>query len=96
MKTIETNPNIKVTKIKGYRGFNDEHYIEIIPYNRELNINYVLYWIKKIQKKYKNFILNFNYTGYRIDGLIETNNSLINDGCILSCMYTGEYRTIKN
>lgn len=95
MNAIEKNPNINVAYIKGYRGFHDETYIEIAPYNRELNIDYVLYWIKKIQKTYKNFVINFNYTGYCIDGLVETNNSLIYNGCILSYMYTGEYRTIK-
>ena len=95
MNAIEKNPNTSVTYIKGYRGYDDETYIEIEPYNRELNIDYVLYWIKKIKKTYKHFILNFHYTGYRIDGLLETNNSLIYNGSILSCMYTGQYRTIK-
>tara|TARA_B100001250_G_C19691378_1_gene740450 strand:- start:656 stop:943 length:288 start_codon:yes stop_codon:yes gene_type:complete len=93
MKTIENNPNIDVSKIKGYRGIDDETYIEIIPYNRELNIDYVLYWIKKIQKKYKNFVINIE--GYCIDGLSETNNYLICDGSILWDKYTEEYRTIK-
>jgi len=94
MKTIENNPNIKVSKIKGYRGFDNETYIEIIPYNRELNIDYVLYWIKKIKKKYKNFVIYIQ--GYCIDGLSETNNYLIFNGSILWDKYTEEYRTIKN
>jgi hypothetical protein len=94
METIENNPNIEVSKIKGYRGLDDENYIEIVPYNRELNINYVLYWIKKIQKKYKNFVINID--GYCIDGLSETNNNLIFDGSVLLNKYTQEYRTIKN
>ena len=94
MKTIENNPNIEVSKIKGYRGIDDETYIEIIPYNRELNIDYVLYWIKKIQKEYKNFVINIE--NYCIDGLNETNNNLIFDGSMLCNKYTKEYRTIKN
>ena len=90
---IENNPNIEVTPIKGYRGLDDEFYIEIIPYNRELNIDYVLYWIKKIQKFYKNFTLTID--NYCIDGLSQTNNNLILDGSILWNKYTEEYRTIK-
>jgi len=89
---IENNPNINVSFIKGYRGLEDETYIEIIPYNRELNIDYVLYWIKKIQKTYTNFVINIQ--NYHIDGLSETNNELIINGSKLWNKYTEEYRTI--
>ena len=89
MSTIENNPNKKEKK----RGFENEIYIEIIPYNRELNIDYVLYWIKKIQKEYTNFVIN---TGsYCVDGITETNNNLIFNGSILCNKYTEEYRTIN-
>jgi hypothetical protein len=94
MKQLKNNPNIQITNIKGYRSLDDEHYIEIVPYNRELNINYVLFWIKKIQKEYKNFVLSID--NYCIDGLSETNNNLINNGSILQNKYTEQYRTIKN
>tara|TARA_Y100001973_G_scaffold52009_1_gene77100 strand:- start:1140 stop:1400 length:261 start_codon:yes stop_codon:yes gene_type:complete len=73
---------------------NNERYIEIIPYNRELNIDYVLYWIKKIKKEYDIFTLYVQ--GYYIDGLSETNNYLIFDGSILWNKWSEEYRTIKN
>ena len=73
---------------------NNERYIEIIPQNRELNIDYVLYWIKKIKKEYDNFTLCVQ--GYCIDGLSETNNYLIFDGSILWNKWSEEYRTIKN
>jgi len=92
-KTIENNANIKVSYIKGYRGLDDETYIEIIPYNRELNIDYVLYWIKKIQKEYTNFVINIQ--NYCIDGLSETNNNLIFNGSKLLNKHTEEYRIIK-
>ena len=92
-KTIENNANIKVSYIKGYRGLDDETYIEIIPYNRELNIDYVLYWIKKIQKEYTNFVINIQ--NYCIDGLSETNNNLIFNGSKLFNKHTEEYRIIK-
>jgi len=90
---IENNLNIEVSYIKGYRGLDDETYIEIMPYNRELNIDYVLYWIKKIQKTYKNFVINIH--DYCIDGLSETNNNLIFNGSKLWNKYTEQYRTIK-
>ena len=92
-KTIENNANIEVSYIKGYRGLDDETYIEIIPYNRELNIDYVLYWIKKIQKEYTNFVINIQ--NYCIDGLSETNNNLIFNGSKLLNKHTEEYRIIK-
>ena len=90
---IENNPNINVSFIKGYRGLEDEAYIEIIPYNRELNIDYVLYWVKKIQKVYKNYVINLG--SYCVDGLSETNNNLIKSGSILYNKYTEQFRTIK-
>jgi hypothetical protein len=92
-KAIKNNPNIEVSYIKGYRGLTDETYIEIMPYDRELNIDYVLYWIKKIQKTYTNFVINIE--SYCIDGLSETNNELIFNGSKLWNKYTEEYRTIK-
>lgn len=88
-KAIENNMNIEVSYCKN----NNETYIEIIPYNRELNIDYVLYWIKKIKKTYTNFVINIE--SYCIDGLSETNNNLIYNGSILWNKYTEEYRTIK-
>ena len=91
---IENNPNIEVSYIKGYRGLDNETYIEIMPYNRELNIDYVLYWIKKIQKEYTNFVINIQ--NYCIDGLSETNNDYIFNGSKLWNKYSEEYRTIKN
>ena len=84
---IEKNPNVDVT------GLEDEIYISIIPYDRELNIDYVLYWVKKVQKTYKNYVIDLG--SYCIDGLTETNNNLIQDGSILFNKYTEEYRTIK-
>jgi len=90
---FHNNPNIEVSYIKGYRGLDNETYIEIMPYNRELNIDYVLYWIKKIQKEYNTFVLSIH--DYCIDGLSETNNYLIFDGSKLWNKYTEEYRTIK-
>ena len=87
MKTIKNNPNIQVSRL------DNKTYIEIIPYNRELNIDYVLYWIKKIQKNYTNFVINIQ--NYCIDGLSETNNNLIFNGSILYNKYTEEIRTIK-
>ena len=93
-RIIENNLNIEVSYIKGYRGLTNETYIEVVPYDRELNIDYVLYWIKKIKKEYTNFVINID--GYCIDGLSETNNYLIFDGSILWDKYSEEYRTIKN
>ena len=71
----------------------NQKYIEIIPYDRELNINYVLYCINKIRKEHNEFILSLG--SYCIDGLSETNNYLIQNGSILYNKYTQEYRTIK-
>tara|TARA_R100001594_G_scaffold14471_1_gene30726 strand:+ start:69 stop:368 length:300 start_codon:yes stop_codon:yes gene_type:complete len=92
-KRIENNPNIEVSYSKGYRGLDNETYIEILPYDRQLNIDYVLYWIKKIHKTYTNFVIRID--GYSIDGLSETNNNLLFNGSILYDTYTEEYRTLK-
>jgi len=86
---IENNMNIEVS----YCKYNNETYIEIIPYDRELNIDYVLYWIKKIKKEYTNFGIYIQ--NYCIDGLSETNNDLIFNGSKLWNKYTEQYRTIK-
>ena len=85
-KRIENNPNIEVS-------YSNETYIEILPYDRQLNIDYVLYWIKKIHKTYTNFVIRID--GYSIDGLRETNNNLLFNGSILYDTYTEEYRTLK-
>ena len=94
-KAIENNPNIEVSYCKhNLETYGSEIYIEIMPYDRELNIDYVLYWIKKIQKEYTNFVINIQ--NYCIDGLSETNNNLIFNGSKLWNKYTEEYRTINN
>lgn len=87
--SIENNMNIEVS----YCKYNNEIYIEIVPYDRELNIDYVLYWIKKIKKEYTNFVISIQ--NYCIDGLSETNNNLICNGSKLWNKYTEQYRTIK-
>ncbi|NCC71025.1 hypothetical protein EOM09_05575 [bacterium] len=68
--------------------------IEIIPYNRELTIDYVVACIRRILRKYKNedFIIRAN--GYNIDGLYESNNLLCNYGSRLYSNYYNTYRTI--
>ena len=97
---IEKNRNIDV-----YYSENEKVF-EIIPGNRELNINYVKYWVKNIMKHIDekeeddiNYIIKVH--GYAIDGLFETNYRLLSDSLaaknfvLIKNCYTNEYRRIK-
>jgi len=86
---IEKNKNISI-------GFSEEDkkiYIQFIPYNRELNLNYIKYWLKRIIKDFDDFVLYAN--GFNFDGLYETNKDLIKNGVFIGCNYTNNFRELK-
>tara|TARA_B100000459_G_C8585841_1_gene205496 strand:+ start:1244 stop:1528 length:285 start_codon:yes stop_codon:yes gene_type:complete len=89
---INSNNNIQIDS-----GFGKSDFIDIVPYDRELDLDYVSYCIKLIMKEYKtkdtNFILSVD--GFSIDGLSETNKHLIRTGSVLWDKYLDEYKTIK-
>ena len=62
MKIID-NENILIENV------NNEVYISFRPYNIELNLNYIVYWTKRIIKEYETFILYCQ--SYNFDGLNE-------------------------
>lgn len=80
---IEGNPNIE--KFVNNDG---DLVFEIIPYNRELDVDYVAEATKTILATHKEFIIFAQ--GYVFDGLYETNNQLIKNGCIIYNTLTQE------
>lgn len=91
MNTLK-NKNINITHTQPHHT----PYIYFEPYNKDLinNIDYVLYWIRKLIKEVTNKETALYIEGYYIDGLSETNFLLLNKGSILFNKYTNEYRTI--
>lgn len=87
IKAILNNPNICI------KESDKEIYISFIPYNREITIDYIKRWTKKLLLEIDNFILYAH--GFAFDGLYETNSNLIRDGCMIQNIYTNEYRTFK-
>lgn len=63
-------------------------YIELIPFNREITPKYAGSIIKKLLKKYDNFMLYS--TDLVFDGLSETNAMLLKDNFTIADKYTGE------
>ena len=84
------NINIKHTQP------NHTPYIYFESHNKDLlhNIDYVLYWIRKLLKEITNKETALYIEGYCIDGLNETNFLLLNKGSVLFNKYTNQYRTI--
>ena len=92
MNSIYNNKSIHIYK---YANANDV--IDIVAHERELTLDYLCYWIKKLMKAYKDkenkFIIMIE--GYSIDGLSETNYHLIKNGSVVQDIYSNQYRTIK-
>tara|TARA_R100000988_G_scaffold103400_2_gene82175 strand:+ start:1295 stop:1573 length:279 start_codon:yes stop_codon:yes gene_type:complete len=89
---IYDNPSIHI-----YEYANENDVIDIVAHERELTLDYLSYWIRKLMKAYKDkenkFIIMIE--GYSIDGLSETNYHLIKSGSVLWDIYTNQYRTLK-
>jgi len=70
-------------------------YIELIPFNREITPRYAVSIVKKLLKKYDNFVLYSDDLVF--DGLSETNAMLLRDGFNVRDKYTGKniYVTLK-
>ena len=92
LKNIYDNPSIHI-----YEYANENDVIDIVAHERELTLDYLSYWIRKLMKAYKDkenkFIIMIE--GYSIDGLSETNYHLIKSGSVLWDIYTNQYRTLK-
>lgn len=81
---IEGNPNIKK-----YTNSNGDLIFEIIPYDRELDVNYVAEATKAILDSHKeHFVISAQ--GYVFDGLYDTSRLLIENGCIIYNTITQE------
>jgi len=90
---IENNKNIQISKLNE-NGYKNMTYIEFIPFNKEMSIQYLKRWLPKLLTKYKNeFVLYAQ--GYNFNGLYETSRDLVKNGCVIQCNYTNNYVSFK-
>lgn len=87
--SIAKNPNILI-----FRRTDNELHISIQPYNRELTLEYVARWTKRlIENINEHFTLSTH--GFNFDGLSETNRMLIERGTTIYDNYSNNYRVVK-